>query len=197
MGSIGIAAESKDRRPIARLLLFTLYAVLAFAGLIFAARLAGHAQPPPDALTQLHLTDCALPCWIGIVPGQTRFDEAMRRVYAVYPQASDAMITRQDKSPRFNVDTDFGQILLLADRAGVVHRITLPIFRLRGIVLADVAGLLGSPTGAVGREPVAFYYGCVNFQALIAGGSVDGGWRQRPILIDIQDVGYSCPGTDH
>lgn len=179
---------------LVRLLGITLRSVLVFAALILAARLAGNAQPPAAALVGLHLTDCALPCWIGIVPGVTRFDEAVRLVSAVYPQA-EVTITGQDKAPRFNADTDFGQILLLADRAGIVHRISLPLYKLHGLMLADVAGLLGRPTGTVGREPVTVYYGCQTYQAVIAGGSVNGGWRQRPIIIEIQDRGYSCPGT--
>ncbi len=177
-----------------RVLVLTLCGVLAFTALIFAARAAGNAQPPPDALAQLHLTDCALPCWIGIVPGETRFDEAVRLVSAVYPQA-EVTITGQGKAPRFNADTEFGQILLSADRAGIVHRISLPLYKLKSLILADVAALLGSPTGVVGREPVAVYYGCLTYQAVIAGGSVNGGWRQRPIIIEIQDRGYSCPAA--
>lgn len=180
--------------PIMRLFVFTLYGVFAFAALIFAARMTGHAQPPPEPLVQLHLTDCALPCWIGIVPGETRFDQAVERVSIVYPQA-DVTITGQGKAPRFNADTEFGQILISADRAGVVHRISLPIYKLRGIMLADVAGLLGSPTGTVGIHPVTVYYGCMSFQVVISGGTVNGGWRQRPIIIDIQDRGYSCPSA--
>lgn len=45
-------------------------------GLIGGSRLVGHQQPTPDRLALLQLDYCKLPCWIGIVPGKTRFTEA-------------------------------------------------------------------------------------------------------------------------
>jgi hypothetical protein len=46
--------------------------------MIGVAVVVGHGQPPATVLRQLHLLDCAPPCWIGIVPGQTPADEALR-----------------------------------------------------------------------------------------------------------------------
>ena len=165
------------------------FVTVAFTGLIFAARELGNHQPPSAALAQLHLTDCALPCWLGITPGQTTLIEAVRRVTAAYPQTSPSIIDGRIA----NAETSFGQIILMADRVGIVHRISLPTFNLKGVSLADAVSLLGTPTWMVGVHPAAVFYGCVTFQAVVSGGSVDGGWRQRLVIIDIQDVGYSCP----
>ena len=162
---------------------------LAFAACIFAARMIGSTQPPSPALAQLHLTDCTLPCWLGITPGQTTLVDAVRRVTAAYPKTVPSIIDGR----LVNADTTFGQIILMADRAGIVHRISLPTFRLKGVALADAVSLLGKPTWVVGIHPTAVYYGCTSFLAVISGSSVDGGWQQRLVIIDIQDVGYSCP----
>src|SRR5438067_348965 len=56
-----------------------------FSGAIFVALGIGSRQPASNILAQLHLTDCALPCWLGIMPGKTSFDEAVQHVTAVYP----------------------------------------------------------------------------------------------------------------
>ena len=162
---------------------------VVFAALIYGARWLGNVQPPKAALAQLHLTDCTLPCWLGITPGQTQFAEAVERVSAVYPQSQPAITDGRIA----NAETPFGQIILMADRAGIVHRISLPTFNLKGVSLADAVGLLGTPLWVVGTHPSTAYYGCNSFMAVISGTSVDAGWLQRLVIIDIQDVGYSCP----
>jgi hypothetical protein len=58
----------------------------AFVGVIALARLVGGMLPVPQGLQQLHLTDCSLPCWMGIVPGQTRFEDSVQRVMDTFPE---------------------------------------------------------------------------------------------------------------
>lgn len=56
--------------------------------LIYLARLLGQVQPLPSNMAMLHLSDCVLPCWIGIVPGKTKISEAhvlIARIYGKYP----------------------------------------------------------------------------------------------------------------
>ncbi len=48
-----------------------------------AVILIGQRLSLPEHLAMLHLTDCAPPCWIGIVPGVTKLDEAKVKVQAV------------------------------------------------------------------------------------------------------------------
>ena len=65
---------------------FTLVTVIvALALSISAAMLIGRAQPLPERVALLHLNDiCKLPCWIGITPGVTTYDQALAIVRRVY-----------------------------------------------------------------------------------------------------------------
>src|SRR6185295_15357265 len=40
----------------------------------------GRTEPPPELVRQLHLTDCTMPCWIGITPGATQAETVNRHV---------------------------------------------------------------------------------------------------------------------
>src|SRR5262249_12465608 len=44
----------------------------------------GRQLPLPERVARLHLTDCAPPCWIGIVLGQTTVKEAQGHISAIY-----------------------------------------------------------------------------------------------------------------
>src|SRR5258706_13524101 len=73
-----------------------------FAALFFAVSLIlgtavviGRAQPLPSRLTDLRLTDCTMPCWLGIIPGTTTLDEAAQQLHSAF----------NDKSP-YRVDYD-------------------------------------------------------------------------------------------
>ena len=44
----------------------------------------GRQQQPPARLAILHLTDCHLPCWIGIVPGRTSLSSALYAINSTY-----------------------------------------------------------------------------------------------------------------
>lgn len=67
-----------------RLLVISLLLLLLFILLTGVAVWVGHGQPPSLAVQQLHLFDCAPPCWIGIVPGETSSDEALRRFFETF-----------------------------------------------------------------------------------------------------------------
>jgi|GEM_PF-1270915 len=70
--------------------------IVALALSISAAMLIGRAQPLPERVALLHLNDmCKLPCWIGITPGVTTYDQALAIVRRVYGQ-------------RFEFDDNFG-----------------------------------------------------------------------------------------
>lgn len=55
-----------------------------FLFLTTAALLIGQQQPPSLWSRILHLDDCELPCWIGIVPGSTTLDEAQIKIESAY-----------------------------------------------------------------------------------------------------------------
>jgi hypothetical protein len=69
-------------------------AVLAI--LSAAALSLGQSQPPSDWFVILHLNECALPCWIGIVPGITSKIEAQRRIEAAFSDSGQYSI-REDQ----------------------------------------------------------------------------------------------------
>ncbi len=74
---------------------FVMSRVLLVLGVLLlavnGARLVGHAQPPPRRVLLLHLTDCELPCWIGIVPGVSTYDEAAALIRRSYPATAFAI----------------------------------------------------------------------------------------------------------
>lgn len=63
---------------------------VVFATLVGAARLFGHGLPESTLVRQLHLSDCALPCWIGITPGATNSSDAVRYLLETFLPADDA-----------------------------------------------------------------------------------------------------------
>lgn len=85
-----------DHALLARLLLSTmrLYAICTLANAM--AVLIGRQQPESSILSQMHLTDCELPCWIGIIPGKTTLAEANKRLQAVYGATLDQNSTLLD-----------------------------------------------------------------------------------------------------
>ncbi len=63
-----------------KLIVGSLFLCLIFCLAIGMLRAAGHGQPPSPGMAILHLNDCELPCWAGIVPGKTAGDEAQQRL---------------------------------------------------------------------------------------------------------------------
>jgi len=62
-------------------------AVLAVGGAI----LVGRGQPTPALITALHLEQCELPCWIGIVPRKTTWKDAKQIIRKVYSESMYAV----------------------------------------------------------------------------------------------------------
>ena len=48
----------------------------------------GKQAPSPAYVTALHLDQCELPCWIGIIPGQTTLKEAKALIDKRFPGAN-------------------------------------------------------------------------------------------------------------
>src|SRR5262245_6492243 len=67
-----------------------------FFVLIISAILVGHQQPPSTWATILHLDECELPCWIGIVPGQTTLIEAQQQIEREYGNKSEYQLEEQN-----------------------------------------------------------------------------------------------------
>jgi len=140
----------------ARVILYAFGLSVVFAALIFAARTIGGTQPPPEALQKLHLTDCALPCWIGIIPGKTTFEDAAQLITHIYPQADFpgggyVRVRYPVGSSYVEIDTE--------TVAGIVHEIIIGLPREGGITLGDIANLLGMPTCEGGQPYTVPIYG--------------------------------------
>jgi hypothetical protein len=75
-----------------KLLRLYVYLYVPCMMLVCGARVFGFEQPFPRSISQLHLRDCAPPCWIGIIPGITSVEEAKARLIATYKSQSDFQI---------------------------------------------------------------------------------------------------------
>jgi hypothetical protein len=64
------------------LLLFSLLVIGVFTSVII-----GQQQPPTTSFMVLQLDVCELPCWVGIVPGETTLGEARQRVEEAYSRS--------------------------------------------------------------------------------------------------------------
>lgn len=53
------------------------------------------SQAQPDTTSILHLSECQLPCWIGIVPGETTIAEAEKLIRASYDSERVDVITTE------------------------------------------------------------------------------------------------------
>src|SRR5688572_24925895 len=69
-----------QNRAMRRLIFSTTALIVVFSLTAPISILIGRHQPLPERVAMLHLTDCELPCWIGIVPGKTTVGEAVERV---------------------------------------------------------------------------------------------------------------------
>ena len=65
---------------------------LALALLSWGFRAAGQLQAIPDSISQVHLSDCRPPCWIGIIPGETTVAEAKAKIVATFSRQRNLQI---------------------------------------------------------------------------------------------------------
>lgn len=108
-------------------------------------------------LTLLHLTDCELPCWIGITPGETTIGEAQdwitttygdTSLYSLDTQGYSSVVTYKPTGYQLNIGfhSDAGAMT----ENSIVRRIYLaPFIRLgesiSRLMLFDVQNILGMP----------------------------------------------------
>src|SRR4051812_3134802 len=68
-----------------RFAVLSLFLVLVLSLLMSVALLIGRAQPPPERLSYLHLTDCDPPCWNGIIPRVSSRGDIEQRIAFTFP----------------------------------------------------------------------------------------------------------------
>lgn len=61
---------------------------MALFVMVCAAIIANRAAPASTAIVLLNLSECELPCWLGIIPGKTTFAEATDRIQKFYSATS-------------------------------------------------------------------------------------------------------------
>jgi hypothetical protein len=158
-----------------------LYGKLALLnGVIFAVvLLLIRAQPYDDhALRALLMPeDCEMPCFMGIRPGVTMVDEAVRLLQAnawVSSVEQDGTVdirwTWSGLQPRFILDSKPGYLTIAADRQRIA-KVTLNTT----LVVGDFWLMWGAPTahelGYVANNKMGFFYSLrYDHQQVLAGG---------------------------
>jgi hypothetical protein len=128
--------------------------ILTLVLLITGARALGNLQPLPEALAQLHLTDCALPCWLGITPGKTTFEEAVGQVSAVYPHTN---LYGGSLYAVVQIGSAEGSIEIRTDSESVVRRIIIVVPSMGELTRGDIASVVGTPTCEGDSANIAIY----------------------------------------
>jgi|GEM_PF-1516618 hypothetical protein len=139
------------------LLRFSILLLLILALLTGVTRLLGQAQPNPTLIDMLHLTECAPPCWIGIIPGKTTLADAKAHIISVFGQSGYLLTFNLISAPGLawiNVERPADPvgvllITLTAQDNRIVDTITFDfssVYLRNRIRLADVINLLGSPS---------------------------------------------------
>lgn len=143
--------------------------LVAFILLLCAVSIAlvvhtAHSTPPPTNIAFLHLSDCALPCWIGIVPGKTTISEAQALIQHVYSgegfkvgpvktdpgYTSEVLVRVQDRFAYHTLDIRLNDTAQVTQSSiSVVNEIDLYAYAPQGRTLRDVT--LGEMIAMLGR----------------------------------------------
>lgn len=128
-------------------LIFPLFPVLVVCSLAFSAailtfRAIGQGQPPAEVLKHLHLTECRLPCWSGIVPGETRYNDARRLTFVV---GSSPFVSDPETVSAFFNDLPQAFVYIYT-QGGVVSEITIITTYVDDLRLGDVLAYFGDPS---------------------------------------------------
>lgn len=169
----------------------------AISGVII---LIGRAQPLPEPLAMLHLTDCAPPCWIGIVPGKTTREEAAKRIEAVFSQTKGYKLSHQP-----------GSITLIPERNSVPYQISIACFvneedvifgcalfwenplPVYAPTIGQIQALLETPGTVIWDDNSQLHLGAVFTKGFVWGINADGKSRLTP---DMQVTGLYFVGQE-
>ncbi|HVU12827.1 MAG TPA: hypothetical protein VHD90_16225 [Phototrophicaceae bacterium] len=156
-----------------------------FTLLIGAARLIGTTEPPPAALTALHLDECQLPCWLGITPDKTTLDDAVQRVSRSHPDASAISQLGNTVGASYRVGGAKVNVVIFANDKGIVYQLTLIASESAGLTMGDLVSYFGVPQ-CVSAHPSGLMYSSADaYASVIANSSGDEKWRQAVTNINI------------
>jgi hypothetical protein len=83
------------------LIIFLLTGTLTLS--LSVVRGISYRHTPPEFVANLHLSECALPCWNGIMPGETLFPDAIQRIHETYANNDQAEIEDGIVSPKITL----------------------------------------------------------------------------------------------
>lgn len=131
--------------------------LLTFCLIVFI--LIGRTQPPPALIRQLHLTDCAMPCWIGITPGATKAEMVNRYVMDTFDSTNSRLSSSVPAYEWFTIvpltqpaRRGEGMPIQFGVNQGIVGEILIPAFfgsstpDVTMPALGDMVNLLGAPS---------------------------------------------------
>lgn len=121
-----------------RFALTILLACTVFALLIFSSVLIGRAQERPDFLSYLGRCD-GLPCYVGIVPGQTLWADVQARFEIITELRGDNEIYLSYAPPGFS-----GTLRFYPSGSGSIREVDLRFHTTR-LTLGDLVAEMGEP----------------------------------------------------
>lgn len=156
------------------LLRLTLSSVVVLSLCCATALVIGHQQPLPARVRILHLTDCVMPCWIGIEVGKTTMEEAEQRLLTAYKNNPLRIVSREPgKSVSYEITMqDAGDVqLMVTFFRSPVDFITIDVNNLPvwdRLIAGDLIAIYGSPAGFRRDFPADFIiFGTPNDQFVI------------------------------
>lgn len=131
-----------------------------FVLLVSAVHAFGSFLPPPAGLLQMRLSECALPCWMSIIPGTTTMRQAAQHLSTAnlggpMSEAPDG----RSMWGEFEVNGSRVYVQVHANEEGLVRQIVLISSLVDGIVFGDVVSTLGVPTCGRFDESFVLYSG--------------------------------------
>ena len=190
---------------ILRLVVWLWAALAISAG---ALSLAGHSESLPPDLIMLHLTDCALPCWIGIEPGTTTRKVARQHILETFVIQDGFAVLEDSSTADLNLTTfrlkgpiapyPELELTLEAHNTAIVERIFM---RYTGtFTAADLHNALGRPAFVFqrGSFPSLIFIGKYperGLRAYLQGGSVLS-MAQRVVWVELYTDDELVPYTD-
>jgi hypothetical protein len=147
-----------------RLLKWCLLLCCVFTIGIGITLLLGRQQPVPANIAALQLDACELPCWIGIVPGESLVGDAKTQIQQVFGNQPDYQILEHNQFSIDILNTVSGDLINIYigpvtrddfDRS-IVYVLTI-LFRPSAnfdtsLIAGEVFNLIGHPT-SIGQSP--------------------------------------------
>src|SRR5690606_7961956 len=150
-----------SRPMMQKLLLYALAIFTVCAFFVGGAQWVGARQPQPALVEGLRLTECALPCWIGITPGQTTMEQAYTRLAEAfhYTRTGNQIEADRFRNLHFFIPVNSPVRALPVTLHTLEDKVTLVqlvITDRRRLTFADIILAYGAPTCVMYTETPVF-----------------------------------------